>query len=81
MWHVNAIPLSYNVLPAVEGRNDDQFIGAARQKRGCIPGYTLPGGCSPLQQNEYLSPPSEYLHDLGIAKSYPDDLQAFLFGS
>lgn len=80
---MNAGPLSFNVFNVSEGvakSNEDQFGHAGRQKRGCIPGYSLPGRCTPLQQNEYLSPSHEYAHDISVAKSYTGDLAAFLYG-
>lgn len=85
---MNAIPLpndaerSQTQLAAKETQksSEDRVDPVVRQKRGCIPGYSEPNGCAPHQQNEYLSPPNEYVHDVNIAKSYPGDLGAFLFG-
>lgn len=93
IWYVNAVPISLDIEPVVDNnltmKNydgvmesiEDQFDHTVRRKRGCIPGYTAPGGCAPVQQNEYLSPSYEYAHDINIQKSYPDDLASFLYGS
>lgn len=73
--------LTVNASDEAKKSVDDKIEHGNRQKRGCIPGYTTPGGCAPHEQNEYLSPPNEYVHDTNIIKSYPSDLGAFLYGS
>lgn len=87
--NVNATPLPFDAersqiqhtVHEAKKSSDERADHSVRQKRGCIPGYTEPGGCAPHQQNEYLSPPNEYIFDVNIAKSFPADLGAFLFGS
>lgn len=88
VWYVSAIPLpvdadrSQSQLTANEAQKiiENAEDHVVRHKRGCIPGYTEPNGCAPQQQNEYLSPPSEFAHDVHVVKSFPGDLVSFLFG-